>query len=60
MDCADPFLISAAAHSGCAVVTHEIRCISRKKITIPDVCRHLGVPYENTFEMMRHLGARFT
>lgn len=59
MDCADPFLIAAATEWGYAVVTHEVASRSRKKIKIPDVCRFLDVPYENTFEMMRHLGARF-
>lgn len=60
MDCADPFLIGAAAQDGYTVVTQEVLTTSRRKIKIPNVCRYLGVSYENTFEMMRRLGARLT
>ena len=60
LDCADPFLIGAAAQSGHVVVTQEVPRRSKRKLKIPVVCRYLGVPYENTFEMMRRLGARFT
>lgn len=61
MDSADPFLVGAAAESGLTVVTQETPAGSRrKKVKIPDTCQHLGVAYENTFEMMRALGARFT
>lgn len=60
MDGADPFLVAAAAEAGATVVTQETPAGSRrKKVKIPDACRHLGVPFENTFEMMRSLGARF-
>lgn len=60
MDCADPFLIGAAKTAGHVVVTLETPAGSkRKKVKIPDACGHLGVAYENTFEMMRSLGARF-
>ena len=60
LDCADPFLIGAAASSGCTVVTLETSAGGkRKKVKIPDACSRLNVPYENTFEMMRALGARF-
>ena len=57
---ADPFLIGAAAYLGCAVVTQEVPSNSRRKLKIPNVCRFLDVPCENTFDMMRQLGARFT
>lgn len=57
---ADPFLIGAAAYLGCVVVTQEVPSASRRKIKIPNVCRFLSVPHENTFDMMRQLGARFT
>ena len=60
MSCADPFLVGVAASSGLVVVTQETPAGSkRKKIKIPDPCSHLGVSYENTFETMRALGARF-
>lgn len=57
---ADPFLVGAAAETGSVVVTQETPAgASRRKVKIPDACRHLGVAHENTFEMMRSLGARF-
>jgi hypothetical protein len=60
MDSADPFLIGAAVETGWILVTQETPAgASRKKVKIPDACRHLRVEYENTFEMMRALGARF-
>lgn len=61
MDSADPFLVGAAFETGSTLVTQETPAgASRKKVKIPDACRHLGVNYENTFEMMRALGARFS
>lgn len=57
---ADPFLIGAAAYSGCVVVTQGVPSNSRRKLKIPNVCSFLNVQCENTFEMMRQLGARFT
>lgn len=61
MDSADPFLVGAALETGSTLVTQETPAgASRKKAKIPDACRHLGVNYENTFEMMRALGARFS
>ncbi len=58
---ADPFLVGVGAEFGHVVVMLEIPAGSkRKKVKIPDACDHLGVQWENTFEMMRGLGARFT
>lgn len=60
MDGADPFIVAAALETDSTVVTQETPAGSkRKKVKVPDACRHLGVPFENTFEMMRALGARF-
>ena len=60
MDCSDPFLVGVGAESGYVVVTQETPAASKKrKVKIPDACAHLGVQCENTFEMMRVLGARF-
>lgn len=60
MSCADPFLVGVAAESGSRIVTLERSAgASRKKVKIPDACDYLGVPTEDTFEMMRQLGARF-
>ncbi|MGI9028578.1 MAG: DUF4411 family protein [Ilumatobacteraceae bacterium] len=61
MDGADPFLVGGALETGSIVVTQETPAgASRKRVKIPDACHHLSVPYENTFEMMRALGARFS
>ena len=60
MSGADPFLVGAAAEHKHTVVTHETPAgASRKKVKIPDACSRLGVVCENTFDMMRALGARF-
>ena len=60
MSCADPFLVGAAAAAGATIVTLETPAgTSRRKVKIPDACHHPGVSYEDTFEMMRNLGARF-
>ena len=61
MDSADPFLVGAALETRSVLVTQETPAgASRRKVKIPDACRHLGVQFENTFEMMRALGARFS
>lgn len=60
MSCADPFLVGVAAESGSKIVSLERSAgASRRKVKIPDACGHLGVGTEDTFEMMRDLGARF-
>lgn len=60
MSCADPFLVGVAAESGSTIVTLERPAgASKRKVKIPDACDHLGVSTEDTFEMMRILGARF-
>jgi hypothetical protein len=57
---ADPFLVAAAAHHGLTVVTHETPAgLSRRRVKIPDACVHLTVLCENTFQMLRSLGAKF-
>lgn len=61
MGSADPFLVGAALETSSILVTQETPAgASRKKVKIPDACRHLGVQFENTFEMMRALGASFS
>ena len=44
MDCADPFLIGAAAQDGHTIVTQEVLSTSKRKIKIPNVCKDLGFP----------------
>lgn len=60
MSGADPFLAGVAAESGSTVVTLETPARGRKrKAKLPDACDHLGVKWEDTFGMLRDLGARF-
>jgi Domain of unknown function (DUF4411) len=42
------------------LVTQETSApLSRNNVKIPDVCRKFGVPWQNTFEMLKGLGAAF-
>ena len=60
MSGADPFLAGVAAEGGLTVVTLEKPARGRKsKVKLPDACDHLGVEWEDTFGMLRNLGARF-
>ena len=58
----DPFLIAyAVANPGHrCIVTTEVSKPSRKGANrkVPDVCRDVGVPCFNTFELVRKLGFR--
>ncbi|MEZ6007399.1 MAG: DUF4411 family protein [Planctomycetota bacterium] len=54
---ADGWLIAAAKLHGMTLVTHEVpRPEARKRVPIPNVCAAFGVPYANTFQMLRDLG----
>ena len=53
---ADSWLIAAAKAFDCILVTHELFDENvRRKIPIPNVCRHFGIPYIDTFDMLRGL-----
>lgn len=57
---ADGWLIAAAKATGHCVVTHETRKLgARARVPIPNVCEEFGVPYCNSFEMLRDLGCSF-
>lgn len=57
---ADGWLVAFAKAKGYTVVTHEEFAPDvRRKVPIPNVCNAFGVPYINTFEMLRALGVRF-
>jgi hypothetical protein len=56
---ADYYLIAHALARGHTVVTHEVPSHSVRKIKIPNVCIGLGIPYVNTYEMLRSERARF-
>ena len=57
---ADPWLITKAITMNATVVTHEqLNLSARRKFLIPNICRHFGVPWLDTFEMLGALEARF-
>lgn len=59
-DNADAWVVAYAVAKGCIVATHEQYDPNiRRKIPIPNVCKEFGVPYVDTFEMLRRLGVRF-
>ncbi|WP_434181414.1 DUF4411 family protein (plasmid) [Clavibacter michiganensis] len=59
LDVADYYLVAHAAAHGHTVVTHEIfQANARKRILIPNACQALGVPYCNTFAMLRSRSVR--
>lgn len=50
---ADAWLIAKAMTTGAEVVTHEERVADNSsKVKIPNVCRHFGVKYRNTYDLM--------
>jgi len=57
---ADGWLIAYAKVKEYTVVTHEVLAPDvKKKVPIPNVCQQFGVPYVDTFSMLRNLGVRF-
>lgn len=58
---ADAWVIAFAKACGASVATEEKLNLAKKnKVPIPNVCEALGVPYVDTFEMLRTLQARFS
>ena len=56
---ADGWLIAYALAKGCVVVTHEqFDPNIKRKVKIPNACQAFGVPYTDTFHMMRALGVK--
>lgn len=57
---ADGWLVAAAKAEDHILVTHEVvQSEARARIPMPNVCDHFGVPYCNTFEMLRALSCCF-
>ncbi len=57
---ADGWLVACAQVRSATVVTNEQPSPeSRKVVKLPDVCDKFNVPWRNTFEMLRALGAQF-
>jgi Domain of unknown function (DUF4411) len=56
---ADGWLIAYAKVKGLTVVTNEkFEPAIKRKVKIPNVCQPFGIPYINTFEMLRALGIK--
>lgn len=57
---ADGWLIAYAQVHGLVVVTHEsFSPNSKRKVPMPNVCQQFGVPYNDTFSMLRSLEVSF-
>ena len=57
---ADGWLVAYAMVNDRVLVTHEVHePAARKRVPIPNVCRQFGVPYQNGFEMLKDLQAKF-
>jgi hypothetical protein len=57
---ADGWLAAYAKAKGYTLTTHEEHDpAAKKKVPLPTLCRHFGVPYCDTFFMLRDLGTRF-
>ena len=59
MQGADYYLAAQALAGNHAVVTHEVRSASERRIKIPDACSGLGIVCWTPFEMLRNERARF-
>ena len=56
----DGWLVAYAIARDAIVVTNEQpRPGSRNRILLPDVCAQFGIPYEDTFFMLKHLKVQF-
>lgn len=56
-DGADGWLVAYARAKGCIMVTHEtFDKHAKRRIKIPNACKAFGIPYMNTFGMLRKLG----
>lgn len=57
---ADGWLVAYAMVAGVSVVTNEVFGPSvRREVKLPNVCRQFGVGYQDTYAMLRNLGAQF-
>lgn len=58
-DNADAWVVAYAMARSCVVVTHEqLKPGIRHRVPISNVCQAFGIPYVDTFEMIRALGVR--
>lgn len=55
----DGWFVAYAKAKNCNVVSHEVvRPGARNRVMIPNICQQFGVPFVNTFDMLRALGVR--
>ena len=60
-DNADAWVIAFAKMTRATVVTHERADANvRRHVPIPNVCEAVGVPYVDTFDMLRALSTKFS
>ena len=60
LNAADPWLIAKAMATGATLVTHKVLVPQgSKKVKIPNVCKAFGVPYINSYALLRLLKAEF-
>ncbi|MBQ9527204.1 MAG: DUF4411 family protein [Fretibacterium sp.] len=66
VDVADPWLIAAAMEQNATIITFETPQMNAsskgqvfKKVKIPDVANHFGIPYNDLFYFMREMGIRW-
>ncbi len=60
LDGADPWLIAKAKATGAIIVTHEkFNKDAKRKIFIPNICKHFNVEYIDTFQLLHELKAEF-
>lgn len=57
---ADGWLVAhAMVHNGTVITNEQPRPQSRNRVLLPDVCTQFDVTYNDTFFMLKDLGARF-
>ena len=66
IDEADPWLIAAAMDQKATIITFETPQMNAsskgqvfKRVKIPDVANHFGIPYNDLFYFMREMGIRW-
>ena len=58
---ADGWLIAYAKAKDLVLVTHEVLARdARRKVPMPNICEAFGVPYVDTFDMLRELETQFS
>lgn len=58
---ADPWVISfAMANKGSVVTQEKLVGPDSKKVKIPNICKHFGIEYMNSYDMLRRLGKKLS